>query len=371
VDQKTLNQNRLCAEALSAERSSRFRHAASLYRRAIGCDPSNPTPYLFFGYALKLLGDLEAATEVWSLGADMDPYFINAWRAKEVDEEIKIRSKCADESIRSHFSRLHRDCIAAHQKANPRANIDRIAAAIWCQTHDREFEYRHPRQRPHLFYVPDLPANPVYSRAEIEWSAEIERAWDSIKDEFIAAQVEAAEEQRPYLDASAATLGTDWEPLAASLEWGSFHLFKQGLPNNRLVKMFPKTLESLASVPLVRNANRHPTEILFSVLQGKRHIPPHFGVANTDIAVHLPIVVTPDSAIRVIDTDYEWQQGKVFAFDDSFEHESWNESPQTRVNLLFEVWHPDLCADERNAIIATIDARLQWTSKRSLDHLPI
>ncbi len=78
MDNNTLIQNRLCAEALSAEQSSRLRQAASIYRQAISCDPSNPTPYLFFGYVLMLLGDQEAATQVWSLGADMDMQFINA-----------------------------------------------------------------------------------------------------------------------------------------------------------------------------------------------------------------------------------------------------------------------------------------------------
>lgn len=370
MDQKTLIQNRLCTEALNAERLSRLRNAASLYRQAISCDPSNPTPYLFFGYALKLLGDRAAATEVWSLGADMDPNFINAWRAENVDEEVRLRSKQADELIRTHFTRLHRDCMAAQHEANPQANIDRIAAAVWCQTHDGDFEYRNPHQRPHLFYVPDLPAVPVYSGAEIEGLSGLERNWSAIRNEYLAAKKNAAAEQRPYLDASAANLGADWEPLAASLGWGSFHLFKKGVPNNRLLEMFPQTLRMLDSIPLVRNAGGDPTEILFSVLRGEQHIPPHFGVANTDIAVHLPIVVTTDSAIQVVDTVYKWQQGEIFAFDDAFEHESWNRSPQTRVNLLFEVWHPDLSVDERRAIAATLDARVRWTSRRRLDHAP-
>jgi aspartyl/asparaginyl beta-hydroxylase (cupin superfamily) len=37
-------------------------------------------------------------------------------------------------------------------------------------------------------------------------------------------------------------------------------------------------------------------------------------------------------------------------FDDSIEHEAWNRSDATRVVLLFEVWRPELSADERAAL---------------------
>lgn len=371
MDDKTLTQNRLCAEALRAEQGSRTRDAAALFRKAISCDPSNPTPYLFFGHALQLLGEQEAATQVWSIGADLDPRFIGAWRNAEVDENVRLRSKCADEAVRAHFTRLHQSCIADYQKANPHANIDRIAAAIWCQTHDSEFEYQHPRQRPHLFYIPGLPPRPVYSAADLEWVDELESSWLTIRDEFLAVEGRAADQQKPYLEAGAAALGSDWKPLAASLAWGSYHLFKKGVPNNRLIELFPKTLKALENVPLIRNASGHPSEVFFSVLQGERDIPAHYGLANTDIAVHLPLLGTPESAIRVADTVYEWKEGKVFAFDDAFDHESWNRSPEVRVNLLFEAWNPDLSIDERNAITATFEARQQWASKRSLDYSPL
>lgn len=36
------------------------------------------------------------------------------------------------------------------------------------------------------------------------------------------------------------------------------------------------------------------------------------------------------------------------AFQDTFEHEARNESEQTRVNLMFDVWHPELTPFERD-----------------------
>jgi hypothetical protein len=363
----THTQNRLCSLALDAEQAGKLAEAATLYQQAIRCDTNNPVPYLFYGFVLQALGKQDAAAQVWSLGADLDPRFINSWQTEGGDEIIKSRSKAAYDSIRRHFTGLHMACMDAFRDANPQANVDRIAAAIWCQTHDGAFEYRHPEQRPHLFFVPGLEPIPVYSAQQSPWFKILEAAWADIKEEFLAAQDAAEDEQAPYLDAGAKGLGVEWEPLAASLNWGSFHLYKMGTPNPRLIKLFPNTLHALEQVPLVQTPTG-PSEILFSVLQGEQHIPPHFGVANTDMTVHLPIVFPGEAAIRVIDTDYAWQPGKVFAFDDAFRHESWNNSTLPRVNLLFEAWHPDLTEDEQKAVTAAIHARSHWNQSRSLEH---
>jgi aspartyl/asparaginyl beta-hydroxylase (cupin superfamily) len=362
---RTQRQNRLCSVALDAELSGNYGEAAARYREAVLLDRSNPTPYLFLGSALDSLGETEAATQVWSLGADLDPRLINAWLSPDADELLRQRSKAANDALRSHFTMLHRRTIEAFQADNPGTDVDRIAAAIWCQTHAEPFDFAHPEQQPHLFFVPDLEPIPVYSRDHAPWFDRLEDAWTDIRDEFLAAQESAGDEQAPYLDAGAAGLGHDWRPIADSLNWGSFHLYKQGVANPRLVSMFPRTLAALADIPLV-DTPTGPSEVLFSVLQGGQRIPPHFGVANTDMTVHLPVVYPGDAAIRVVDEIYEWQPGKVFAFDDAFRHESWNRSSRPRVNLLFEAWHPQLTRDEQRAVMATFQARLRWNATRRL-----
>jgi aspartyl/asparaginyl beta-hydroxylase (cupin superfamily) len=358
-------QNQLCTAALDAEEGGQLQKAASLYHEAVLLDKGNPMPYLFYGYVLQLLRQGDAAVQVWSLGADLDSNFINAWRSDGVDEYVRQRSKAANEAVREHFTALHAVCIDEFRHSHPQADVDRIAEAIWCQTHDRDFEYQHTEQQPHLFYVPRLEPIPVYSAQQAPWFDLLEEVWAEIRDEFLAAQEAAGDEQAPYLGAGAASLGNDWEPIAGSLNWGSFHIYKQGQPNPRLIEMFPRTLEALRQVPLVETPTG-PSEILFSVLQGEQHIPPHYGVSNTDMTVHLPIVFPGDAAIRVVDEVYEWQPGKIFAFDDAFLHESWNRSATPRVNLLFEAWHPHLSEDEQQAVMATFQARLRWNELRSI-----
>jgi aspartyl/asparaginyl beta-hydroxylase (cupin superfamily) len=44
------------------------------------------------------------------------------------------------------------------------------------------------------------------------------------------------------------------------------------------------------------------------------------------------------------------REGEVLIFDDSIEHEAWNDSDALRVILLFEIWRPELTAAERAAL---------------------
>jgi len=38
--------------------------------------------------------------------------------------------------------------------------------------------------------------------------------------------------------------------------------------------------------------------------------------------------------------------GEAFAFDDTIEHEAWNDSDELRAVLIFDVWNPYMTADE-------------------------
>ena len=49
-------------------------------------------------------------------------------------------------------------------------------------------------------------------------------------------------------------------------------------------------------------------------------------------------------------------EGKAWVFDDTIEHEAWNGSRETRVILLFEIWRPELSAEERAMVSAMFEA---------------
>ena len=95
---------------------------------------------------------------------------------------------------------------------------------------------------------------------------------------------------------------------------------------------------------------------LFSLLQPGAHIKPHTGLFNTRLICHVPLIVPRGCQIRVGNETREWEEGKALIFDDSFEHEAWNRSAEARVVLIFEVWRPEISADERRALTAMFEA---------------
>ncbi|MBT6515708.1 MAG: aspartyl/asparaginyl beta-hydroxylase domain-containing protein [Crocinitomicaceae bacterium] len=81
----------------------------------------------------------------------------------------------------------------------------------------------------------------------------------------------------------------------------------------------------------------------FSWLPGKTHILPHKGYTRMVLRCHLPLIV-PDGElcrIRVGDEVRKWKEGELIIFDDSFEHEAWNDSKQDRVVLMFDIPNPN------------------------------
>ena len=54
--------------------------------------------------------------------------------------------------------------------------------------------------------------------------------------------------------------------------------------------------------------------------------------------------------MRVGDETRAWTTGHLAIFDDSINHEAWNNSDATRVILLFDVPRPELDNDEQRAI---------------------
>ncbi len=52
-------------------------------------------------------------------------------------------------------------------------------------------------------------------------------------------------------------------------------------------------------------------------------------------------------------------------FDDSIEHEAWNDGDETRIVLLFEIWRPELDAAERASLTAMFEAISTYESTSS------
>ena len=91
---------------------------------------------------------------------------------------------------------------------------------------------------------------------------------------------------------------------------------------------------------------------MFSLLDAKSRIPAHTGPVNTRLVVHLALVVPPGCGFRVGGETREWHAGKAFVFDDSINHEAWNDSDLPRAVLIFDIWTPFLSEAERDLVRA-------------------
>lgn len=198
-------------------------------------------------------------------------------------------------------------------------------------------------------YYPFLPADEFFERRHFPWLAEVEARTDSIRAEFLALQAEAADAIRPYVRQEKGTPTNKWTALDNRLDWGACFLWEYGAPNQPVLDRCPETARALAAVPRNHIPGRAPTAF-FSLLKPRTRIPAHTGVTNTRAIVHLPLIVPEGCGFRVGGETRPWTVGEAFAFDDTIDHEAWNDSDELRVVLIFDVWNPHL-SDEEQALL--------------------
>ena len=155
----------------------------------------------------------------------------------------------------------------------------------------------------------------------------------------------------PYINYDQDQPVAQWAELNHSARWSALHLVKDGLPVAENASRCPRTMAAWAHAPSPDQPGRTPVA-MFSLLKPKTRIPGHVGASNARLVTHLPLVVPPGCRFRVGNTVREWVPGKAWVFDDTIEHEAWNDSEQLRVVLIFDIWHPDLNPEERRMITA-------------------
>jgi beta-hydroxylase len=78
----------------------------------------------------------------------------------------------------------------------------------------------------------------------------------------------------------------------------------------------------------------------YSRLAGGAHVKAHTGWAKSVYRAHLGLVVPPGCRFRVGTETRPWMEGKCLFFDDTTEHEAWNDSDQARVVLILDILRP-------------------------------
>jgi aspartyl/asparaginyl beta-hydroxylase (cupin superfamily) len=217
---------------------------------------------------------------------------------------------------------------------------------------------RRYESQPALFHYQGLAPISFFERGSFPWLDEFEAVTGEIRDEYLAAVASRQEGFTPYISYGADQPLAQWAELNKSDRWNAFRLIDNGAPVPEHAARCPRTMALLKGAPQPDQPGRTPSA-MFSVLQPHTKIPPHTGVSNVRLVTHLPLIVPPGCGFRVGNDTRAWEEGKAWVFDDTIEHEAWNDSGQVRVVLIFDVWHPALSLPERamiTAMAAGIDA---------------
>ena len=345
--------------------------ARASFEAIVAARPADfPPPWLALAQACRLSGDTAAETDALQAQLKEQPRHIAALLLmgdrKRLDGDDRaaanfytaaLNQAAVSRDVPPSLHPLLRQAEAFKQDANqrftahleaaiPDATPARVAQSLDLLLGRRDLY----QQQPSMFYFEGLPQRAFYNRADFDWVAELEAATPAIRAELEA----VSEGFAPYVEGNPDRPLPN-NPLLNDPAWGALHLWRGGEMVAANAARFPATMAALAKVPIPQIAGRSPM-VLFSRLTPGTHIQPHHGLLNTRLICHLPIIAPPGCGLRVGADVHEWRAGELVIFDDSFEHEAWNRGSETRTVLLFEIWKPEIDADERAALTQLFEA---------------
>ena len=250
------------------------------------------------------------------------------------------------ENYDRQFGAFLDDYLAGQYKLHSGENLKRFADSIDIMV-GRKRRYD---AQPAIFYYPNLAQIEFFDRALFPWLDQIEAATDAIREEFLNV-LQLDDGFAPYITYPPDAPVNQWAELNNSPQWSAFHLYKDGALLQDNAAKCPLTMSLLGQVPQPVQAGRTPAA-MFSLLKPRTRIPPHTGVSNVRLVTHVPLIIPPGCGFRVGNEVREWVPGKAWVFDDTINHEAWNDSDKLRVVLIFDIWHPHLSEAERAMITA-------------------
>lgn len=171
--------------------------------------------------------------------------------------------------------------------------------------------------------------DPVLDVRDFPWTQLLRENWEAIRDEAMAVAMRG--EAAPSL----ATISPDHRSIAEVNKWRSFFIWGYGYRIDDNADRCPVTSALVERIPGLNSA-------FFSILAPGTHIPDHRGVTKGLITCHLGLIVPRDGDVRmrVHDRIVRWAEGETLVFDDTYQHEVWNETAGTRVVLLVQFERP-------------------------------
>ena len=216
-------------------------------------------------------------------------------------------------------------------------------------------EYHDPGEE----FVEGLTADNWWDTDKFSWVAPLEETAPLIRKEL---ETVLAEQELFKADSNfQQMMGTGWT---------AFRLQRMGEWNEDNMKKFPLTTKVVQglNIPLAVRG------VMFARQQPGSGVQPHTDGRNFILTCHLGVKVPPPPQgksegcwIKVGGEKRVWENDKAVVFDTSFTHETGNDTEEDRFVLIIDFWHPELSAEEREALEFIYDTRNKYDNAKLKD----
>jgi aspartate beta-hydroxylase len=212
-----------------------------------------------------------------------------------------------------------------------KSNVEKVFEMISDDHHGRSND---PMQYPE-WYIGDPSAKGWHDSTHYQWTQLLKEHFAEIRKEAIAVFAERKNAVHP-----------DNDTLVTQGNWNTYFFYKNGQRYDEHLARCPLTSKVLKQIEGVDIAGR----TYFSEMTAHTHISKHCGPHNFKLRTQLALVAPQGSKMIITKEPKQWMEGECFVFDDSFEHEAINDSDQSRIVLIVDVWNQSLTQPERMAL---------------------
>lgn len=176
----------------------------------------------------------------------------------------------------------------------------------------------------------EVPTTPFLDPSQFSWTKKLEDNWQVIRDELDDILI------NKHAIPNFQDISEDQKAITQDNDWKTYFLYGFGYKAEQNCTRCPVTTKLIESVP-------NMTTAFFSILEPGKHIPAHRGVYKGFLRYHLGLLIPEPiekCRIRVDDTIANWEEGKSIMFDDTYDHEVWNDTEGLRAILFMDVIRP-------------------------------
>ena len=226
----------------------------------------------------------------------------------------------------------------------PKINLDDHALGkLQLQEYDRTHVLQQPTgwwaKKTKLFvdWVEDVIARfsiygdpPVYDNKDFPWVTDVEADWQNVRTELD--KVMKYRDSMPSFQDIVKEVGL----IQKDDNWKTYFLKGVGMDCEENAKQCPETMKVLEKIPGLTTA-------FFSILSPGKHISQHRGPWAGVLRLHVGMMVPQPREkvkIRIANQFCLWEEGKCLIFDDTWNHEVWNDTDGYRVVLFIDFERP-------------------------------